>query len=100
LEIAVVVARLGLGATMIRFVDRYIENDKYAKIKALTHFYLKTMFFSSAFIAAVVLLSADIIAERIFHKPDLASSLMIAILGLPFLSMTPVILSFFTELDS
>jgi len=95
LEIAVVVSKLGLGATMIRFVARYIENSDYAKIKALTKFCLKTTLISSIFVSVIVFLSTDLIANRIFHKPDLASSLRIAILGLPFLSMTSIILSYF-----
>ena len=95
LELASVFTNIGLGAAMVKFGAQYIATQNFAKLKGLTSFSLKTALISGILITALVMLSAEIAADRIFLKPELASALRIAILGLPFLAITSIVMALF-----
>lgn len=95
LEIAAAFASVGLGAAMIKFGAQFIESRNFAKLKGLTNYSLKTTMFASVLVIIFVILFASFASNRIFLKPELALPLRIAILGLPFFTVTLIFMGLF-----
>jgi len=87
-------ATLGLGQGVIRFCSMYRGEGDKARIKGVI---LSSLLFSaiSSFLMSVFLfIFSSLIAQRIFHSPELTPVLMVFALSLPFYVLLGVSISF------
>lgn len=78
---------IGLGQGVLRFVAYYKGKDDIPRLKGTIIFCTKIVLFLSLFFTLAIFYSAELIAIRIFHDPDLAIAVKILIISLPFLSL-------------
>ena len=79
-----VIAAFGLARGVLRFVSLYRGKKEIAKIKNALRFSLIFLSFSTVFAAIMMYVSADFIAVKIFHTPELIIFLKVFSLFIPF----------------
>lgn len=84
---------MGIEPTMIKFVAQYKAQNDISHVKGTICLGLGICLFSSLILVVGGLLSAELIANGVFHKSALTPVLRVMLLGVPFVSLTLIILS-------
>lgn len=78
---------LGLGEGLLRFVAFYKGREDIPRLKGMIIFSTKVVFLLSLFLTMVIFYSSDLIANRLFHNPEVGGALKILIISIPFLAI-------------
>ena len=87
------VALMGLEPAMVKFVAQYKAQNDLPLVTGTIRLGLGVSLISSLVLAAVGMLSAELIAQGVFHKTGLVPVLRIMFLGAPFVTLSLVMLS-------
>jgi len=87
LNVAVTVAALGLARGTTRYIAYYRGKDDVAKVRITMTASIRLSCITSIIIGLAIFFTADTIASRIFHSPELALPLKIFAAGIPFFSL-------------
>ncbi|MFQ5456038.1 MAG: oligosaccharide flippase family protein [Nitrospirota bacterium] len=79
-----VVAGIGLQNGVVRFVSVYVGKGDTAKLKGVLLNSITLPFFSGVVIGSFLFISSDFISYEFFKKPDLAYTLKVFAVALPF----------------
>jgi O-antigen/teichoic acid export membrane protein len=93
LDVLILVATFGFGATIVRNVSFYHARNDHRQVKGIITFSAKTVFVISLAVVALGFLSADLIAGRVFDRPELARYIRILALSVPIAVLTTVFVS-------
>lgn len=91
--ICVVIAGLGLNQGVLRFVSSYIGLQDDARLKGTIILGARRTFIAGCGLAAVVFLTAPVLANHIFFEPGLTQVLRGLMLALPCAAMLEVLLA-------
>lgn len=86
-NIGYIFSSLGLGEGLLRFVAFYKGREDIPRLKGIIIFSTKVVFFLSLFFTIVIFYSSDLIANRLFHSPEVGGALKILIISIPFLAI-------------
>jgi O-antigen/teichoic acid export membrane protein len=87
------VANLGLASGIVRYGAIHAQTEGKAGIHNATMAALRILLPSATLFLIVLLLTADIIANSIFGKPEIASIIRVLGLGVPFMSLQATFLA-------
>jgi len=99
LNIAVVLATLGLYESATVYVARFRAKQEGANVRAAISTSLQLAIAASLVLCVILFFSADIVAFHLFHIAALATPLKIFAVGLPFFTVIHVLLAIFRGFD-
>ncbi len=99
LNLAVTISTLGLRRGATRYIAYFRAKGEGIKIGRTVSASLQLSVVASIIICLALFFTADAIAVRIFHTPELASPLKIFAIGIPFLTLINVLVAFFRGFD-
>ena len=92
-SIAGIVGMFGLGSAMVRYVAHFLAIKQFAKVKGVLTFGTKVTLVSSLILMSTMIIFAEMIAGKIFGKPELTAIIRTMAISLPFLSLMQIFLS-------
>ncbi len=95
LQSAAIISGLGLSRGAIRYIAYFRSGGDKAKVRMAMSASLRFSMLASIIVGLVVFLTADAIALNIFNAPDLIPALKIFAIGIPFSTLTSVLVAFF-----
>jgi O-antigen/teichoic acid export membrane protein len=96
---ATVLVSLGLPDGVARYIAYFRGKRETAKVREITSVSLQLSFVSSIIFSLALFFSAGYIASNIFHTPELAPALKAFAIGLPFFTLTNILVSVFRGFD-
>jgi O-antigen/teichoic acid export membrane protein len=87
IDVIAVVALLGLGAAIVRYIPIAINQKDDARLWGIIQVGVFVPFAVSFILAICLFLSADWVANTLFNRPDLAPLLRIASVGVPLFAL-------------
>lgn len=82
----------GLDRAVVRYVAHYLGlSDRLREVGVIVSV-LRVLTITTLIVTPLFLISADFLANKVFHKPDLQIVFQIMGLGLPFIALTRVLL--------
>ncbi len=99
LNIAVIISTLGFQQGTTRQIAYYRGKADEAKVQGVISSSLKIAILASIVLALVLFFSSNIVSTRIFHEPELASTLKIFSIAIPFFVLINILASIFRGFD-
>ncbi len=96
---ATVLVSLGLPDGVARYIAYFRGRRETAKVRAITAVSLQLSVVISIIFGLALFFSAGYIASNIFHTPELGLALKVFAIGLPFLTVTNILVSVFRGFD-
>lgn len=88
-----IVSRLGLDNAAIRYVSMHHATGEGRIVMAVISMAIRYAFVFSLLIATLLFLSADILANQLFSKPELKNVIQLLSVSIPFLTVTSIALA-------
>jgi O-antigen/teichoic acid export membrane protein len=89
-NLVALLSQCGIEDGLMRFLGLYVQNKEVRKAKGVIRFSLLLATVLGILFGSLCFFSADIVAERLFHKPELATVLRYLSLGIPISAMMTV----------
>jgi O-antigen/teichoic acid export membrane protein len=91
--LAVLLARLGFDAGILRFVSQYLARHDFEHIRQMASFVSRFVLLTSITVAIGLFLIADVLATSVLHEPSLTFVFRLFALTVPLLSLELIWLS-------
>ncbi len=93
LLLASLLARSGFEGGILRFVSVYLARRDYARVDGITFFATRLVFITGIVCGGILFVGADVLANEVWHEPQLASILRGFALIVPFSALLNLWLS-------